>query len=164
MFRTRSSKLIIFKLLSIFLIFSSNISNASNYITRGYYVIDLKNKIEWLRCPVGMVWENDNCKGKAIKLELGQIQDAIKLANEQLGGQWRLPYRKELESLICKSCKKIKIDSNIFPNTPPEPFWTGEKNIWQPRYNWIVNFYNGNSFGRFPHYKPNYARFVRDRN
>ena len=30
--------------------------------------------------------------------------------------------------------------------------------IWQPQFNWIVNFLNGNTFGRYPGYKPNYIR------
>ena len=60
----------------------------------------------------------------------------------------------------------LKINSNleIFPKTPPEPFWTKDKNYWQPKFNWIVNFLNGNTFGRYPGYKPNYIRLVRDRN
>ena len=43
-------------------------------------------------------------------------------------------------------------------------FWSKDKNFWQPRFNWIVNFLNGNTFGRYPDYKPNYIRLVRDRN
>jgi len=39
---------------------------------------------------------------------LDQIDSIISQANEQLGGLWRLPNRKELESLVCKDCKKIK--------------------------------------------------------
>ena len=33
---------------------------ANNFISRGYYVIDLSQKLEWLTCPVGMVWEKKN--------------------------------------------------------------------------------------------------------
>ena len=164
MIRTRSSNFFRIIFLSFLLIFYSFYANSSDYISRGYYVIDLKNKIEWLRCPVGMVWQKNECEGKALKLELIQVKEAIKVANEQLGGPWRLPTRLELESLICRECINVKINTKIFPHTPAEPFWSGEKNIWQPRYNWIVNFFNGNTFGRFPDYKPNYARLVRDRN
>ena len=72
--------------------------------------------------------------------------------------------RKELESLLCGNCEKVKINLKIFPKTPPEPFWTNDKNFWQPKFNWIVNFLNGNTFGRYPGYKPNYIRLIRDRN
>ncbi len=151
-------------LILLFMFFSIPMtSNASKYISRGYFVIDLQNKIEWLTCPIGMNWSNKNCIGKAIKLDFNDVKKALVIANNQLKGKWRLPNRKELESLVCKKCKNIKINLKIFPNTPAEPFWTGEKNIWQPENNWIVNFYNGQSFGRYPNYKPHYSRFVRDR-
>ena len=136
----------------------------SEYIPRGYYVIDLKNKIEWMTCPVGMVWNKNTCDGVAKKFELKFMPEIINIANNQLEGNWRLPTRKELESLICINCEKVKINLKLFPKTPPEPFWTNEKNFWQPKFNWIVNFLNGNTFGRYPGYKPNYIRLVRDRN
>ena len=137
---------------------------ASDYIPRGYFVIDLKNKVEWMTCPVGMVWKGNSCIGEAKKYELKFIPEIIKLANNQLEGIWRLPSREELESLICLKCEKVKINLKVFPKTPPEPFWTKDKNFWQPKFNWIVNFLNGNTFGRYPGYKPNYIRLVRDRN
>ena len=59
--------------------------------------------------------------------------------------------------------KKVKINKEIFPNTPPESFWTSEKNPWQPRFMWTVNFFTGYTFGRFPGFIPNYVRLVRDR-
>ncbi len=150
--------------LIIFLIFS-NFNNvwASNFITRGHYVIDLGQKIEWLTCPVGMVWQNETCKGTPVKLKFDQIKTAIDQANDQLGGNWRLPNRKELEYLVCKSCSNVRIDSKIFPNTPAESFWTNEINGWQPKFMWTVNFFTGHTFGRFPPFIPNYVRLVRDR-
>ena len=117
-----------------------------------------------MTCPVGMVWKGNTCIGEAKKFELKFVPEIIKLANNQLEGSSRLPTRNELESLICLECEKVKINLKIFPKTPPEPFWTKDKNFWQPKFNWIVNFLNGNTFGRYPDYKPNYIRLVRDRN
>ena len=57
----------------------------------------------------------------------------------------------------------MKINTEIFPNTPPESFWTSEKNPWQPQFMWTVNFFTGYTFGRFPGFIPNYVRLVRDR-
>ena len=164
MCRILSSKFI--KLITgiFFLFLSSKFLFASEYIPRGYFVIDLKNKIEWMTCPVGMVWYNNTCNGSAKKYELKFLPEIIEIADKQLEGSWRLPTRKELESLICIKCEKVKINLKIFPKTPPEPFWTNDKNFWQPKFNWIVNFLNGNTFGRYPGYKPNYIRLVRDRN
>ena len=164
MYRILSSKFIKLIIWIFFLFLVPKFVSASDFITRGYFVIDLKNKIEWLTCPVGMVWKGNTCSGKAKKYELKFIPEIIELANNQLEGSWRLPTRNELESLICQKCQKVKINLKIFPKTPPEPFWTKDKNFWQPKFNWIVNFLNGNTFGRYPGYKPNYIRLVRDRN
>ena len=160
-------KISFYKVSALFIIFLINLNIntvwANNFISRGYYVIDLSQKLEWLTCPVGMVWENKTCVGTPVKLKFSEIETAIFQANEQLKGKWRLPNRAELEKIICIKCKKVKINKEIFPNTPPESFWTSEKNPWQPKFLWTVNFYTGHTFGRFPGFIPNYVRLVRDR-
>ena len=160
-------KISFYKVSALFIIFLINLNIntvwANNFISRGYYVIDLSQKLEWLTCPVGMVWENKTCVGTPVKLKFSEIETAIFQANEQLKGKWRLPNRVELEKIICTKCKKVKINKEIFPNTPPESFWTSEKNPWQPKFLWTVNFYTGHTFGRFPGFIPNYVRLVRDR-
>ena len=112
MCRILSSKFI--KLITgiFFLFFIPKFVIGSEYIARGYYVIDLKNKIEWMTCPVGMVWNKNTCDGVAKKFELKFIPEIINIANNQLEGKWRLPTRKELESLICMRCKKVKLNLN----------------------------------------------------
>ena len=70
---------------------------------------------------------------------------------------------KELESIVCFECGKVKINSKFFPYTPYEPFWTGEKNSWYKNFFWSVNFFTGHTFGRFPGNIPNFVRLVRDR-
>ena len=136
---------------------------ANNFIPRGHYVIDLSQKLEWLTCPVGMVWNKKTCVGEPLKLKFDKMDTVISQANSQLEGDWRLPKREELEKIVCKDCKKVKINSKIFPNTPADSFWTSEINSWQPRFMWTVNFFTGYTFGRFPGFIPNYVRLVRDR-
>ena len=94
---------------------------------------------------------------------MDEVAVAIKKANQQLGGEWRLPNREELESLVCIECGKVKINKKIFPQTPYEPFWTGEKNSWSKQFYWSVNFFTGHTFGRFPGSIPNFVRLVRNR-
>ena len=149
----------------IFNIFSANNKVLSNnyLMEKEHLILDFRNSIFWIRCSVGQIWENNTCKGKAIKLTMEQVTQAIKTANEQLGGDWRLPTRKELESIVCFECSKVKIDSKLFPNTPYEPFWTGEKNTWYKNFFWSVNFFTGHTFGRFPGTIPNFVRLVRNR-
>ena len=149
-------------IVSIYLINNKGLSN-NFLIEKNNFVLDLKFNIYWLRCSVGQVWENNTCTGKAIKLTMDQVSQAIEKANQQLGGEWRLPNREELESLVCTECGKTKIDNKLFPETPYEPFWTGEKNSWSKHFYWSVNFFTGHTFGRFPGFIPNYVRLVRDR-
>ena len=154
--------LIIIKLLN----FSTNnlISNDALF-AKGHVIHDLKLNVIWLRCSVGQVWNEKECVGKPLKFKISEVDEVIKQANNQLEGDWRLPNRKELENIVCMTCGKVKINSKFFPNTPYEPFWTGEKNNWSKNkdFYWSVNFFTGHTFGRFPGHTPNFVRLVKDR-
>ena len=39
---------------------------------------------------------------------MDEVAVAIEKANQQLGGEWRLPNREEPESLVCIECGKVK--------------------------------------------------------
>lgn len=146
------------------ILFSTPISaNNAQFIAKGHIVIDLKSGVEWLRCSVGQRWNGTECIGEIVRLNQEMSVQAIEIANEQLGGNWRLPTRKELENLVCHKCNKPKIDKLFFPNTPTEPFWTGEQNEHSPRFVWSVNFFTGHTYGRFAPFQEIAVRLVRDR-
>ena len=138
-------------------------SFSRQFIDKEHLVIDLLNGVEWMKCSAGQQWNGESCFGKAIRLNRNQIKTAIKQANNQLGGSWRLPSKKELEGIICNTCEYVKIDPKFFPETPAEPFWTSEKNFWSNNRYWSVNFFTGYSFSRFTEDKPLATRFVRNR-
>ena len=139
-------------------------SHARQFIEKDHIVIDLLSGVEWLRCSTGQTWDGTNCYGEIVRLDYEEIKEAIKLANEQLGGNWRLPTRKELEGIVCKECEKgHKINQEVFPSTPAEPYWTSDKNYWSEERYWTVNFFTGFSFSRFTGTKPLASRFVKDR-
>ena len=135
----------------------------AQFIAKEYIIIDLKSGVEWLRCSVGQRWNGTECIGEIVKLSQQMTAQAIEIANEQLGGNWRLPTRKELEKLVCHECSIPKIDESFFPNTPAEPFWTGEQNEHSPRFFWSVNFFTGHTYGRFAPFQEIAVRLVRDR-
>ena len=159
------------KLILIIAFIISNISispqlalgQSSQFYTKEHFVIDLYTSTEWMRCSVGQRWNGETCTGKIINLNHNQMEEVLKLASEQLGSGWRLPSRKELESLVCRDCKIPKINSEIFPNTDPVPYWTGERNKFAKRHFWSVNFYTGNTYGRFYPYQSLAVRLVRNR-
>jgi hypothetical protein len=142
---------------------TAKIVKSGNFMARDHLVIDLQNNVEWMRCSVGQVWEGGDCKGKALKLSQDDAARAISIANEQLGPGWRLPTRTELEGLVCDDCSPVKIESDTFPNTYGEPYWTGEVNSFASRHIWSVNFMTGFTYGRFFPYQEILVRLVRDR-
>ena len=157
----------ILRSISVLLILIINCSNLlagdTRFVTKEHIVVDLENQIEWLRCSVGQRWNGNECSGNIINLSLDMVPKALEIANEQLGGEWRLPSKAELKSLICKECTSPKIDKKIFPNTDNAPYWTGEKSIFNSKFYVSVNFHTGFSFNRFSPIKELAVRLVRDR-
>ena len=138
-------------------------SQSNQFYLKDHLVIDLFTSTEWMRCSVGQRWNGKTCIGKIISLNHEQMDEVLKIASEQLGLGWRLPTRRELESLVCRKCNIPKIDSKVFPNTDPVPYWTGERNKYAKKHFWSVNFYTGNTYGRFYPYQFLAVRLVRDR-
>ena len=70
-------QIIFFTILFIFFSFGSSIS--SNFMDKGFYVIDLKNRIEWLKCTTGQQWsdEKQDCLGEPVKLDFEEITLAL---------------------------------------------------------------------------------------
>ena len=151
--------------LSLILIFSVNILNdkEKRFIEKEHIIIDLERKIDWLRCSVGQRWDGSTCSGEVVNLSLDMVPKAIDLANEQLGGKWRLPSKSELKSIICKVCPSPKINKDIFPNTDNAPYWTGDQSSFNRKFFVSVNFHTGFSFNRFPPIKELAVRLVKDR-
>ena len=135
----------------------------SRFIVKEHIVVDLERKIEWLRCTVGQQWNGNECVGNIVNLSLDMIPTALDIANEQLGGKWRLPSKAELTSIVCKECSSPKINGEIFPNTDNAPYWTGDQSIFNSKFYVSVNFHTGFSFNRFSPIKELAVRLVRDR-
>ena len=145
------------------LISSHSYASDSRFMTKDHIIIDLERQIEWLRCSVGQRWDGSKCSGNIVNLSLDIVPEAIKLANEQLGGKWRLPSKTELISIVCKECPSPKINKEIFPNTDNAPYWTGDQSIYNSKFYVSVNFHTGFSFNRFSPIKELAVRLVKDR-
>ena len=113
---------------------------------------------------MGQQWNGDTCIGDALLMNHKTIAQAIIIADEQLGPAWRLPNLEELTGLVCKKCENgKKFYKDIFPNTDPRAYWTGEKNFMSKGSYWTVNFFTGHKFGRFYPEQEMAVRLVRDR-
>ena len=155
------------RFIAVLLILTIKCSNLfagdSRFVTKEHIVVDLERQIEWLRCSVGQRWNGSECSGNIVNLSLDMVPKALEIANEQLGGGWRLPSKAELKSIVCKECPSPKIDKEIFPNTDNAPYWTGDQSIFNSKFYVSVNFHTGFSFNRFSPIKELAVRLVRDR-
>ena len=142
----------------------------SSHATAQFYaenstVIDFDSKLIWYRCSLGQTFNIDTrkCDGAAVKLNHDEIKIALQQANDQMGGEWRLPSRKELEGLVCTECKPPKINVKYFPGTENEPYWTGQRNWISPKNYWSINFMTGDTYGRFFPYQKLFVMIVKDK-
>ena len=142
---------------------SHSLAGDNRFVLKEHIVVDLEQQIDWLRCSVGQRWDGVKCSGNIVNLSLDIVPEAIDIANKQLGGQWRLPSKSELTSIVCKECPSPKINKEIFPNTDNAPYWTGDKSIYNSKFYVSVNFHTGFSFNRFSPIKELAVRLVRDR-
>ena len=151
--------------LCLIFIFAGSTIHASDsrFILKEHIVVDMEKKIDWLRCSVGQRWDGNECVGKIVNLSLDMVPEALVIANEQLGGKWRLPSKSELKSIVCKECSSPKINEDIFPNTDNAPYWTGDQSIFNSKFYVSINFHTGFSFNRFSPIKELAVRLVRDR-
>ena len=65
-------------------------------------VLEAKEILTEAKSFIWQVWNNDTetCSGETVRLSQDEISIAVQQAKQQLGGQWRLPTKDELESLI----------------------------------------------------------------
>ncbi|MBT6896567.1 MAG: DUF1566 domain-containing protein, partial [Rhodobacteraceae bacterium] len=71
---------------------------------------DYFNKLEWMRCSIGQVWQDETCQGEIKMLTVAQAEQISAVMRENWGGGWRLPTVKELKGLIQKNVEAPKID------------------------------------------------------
>jgi len=110
---------------------------------------DLKTKLIWMRCIEGQDWTGSVCKARdpnAVNPGPGlSYADAQAMAKRMSTGakQWRLPTKRELETLRASSCYNPSLNLEVFPTAPAWSsdgfFWTStpEKTLHQGM--WLVS-------------------------
>lgn len=112
----------------------------------------------WAEAPVGRFTVNADGTVKDNKTQLvwqrevpvgGYTWDDAKshCTGLSLGGQpgWRLPTKRELESIVDDSRYSPAIDVSAFPNTPGEWFWSSSPHAYYSNVAWNVGFHDGSS-------------------
>jgi hypothetical protein len=128
------------------------------------FVVDTLTGLAWARCVVGQTWNEDTetCSGEPLKLTW---QEALENANTfQLSNHtdWRLPNLKELVSIVERQCVEPAKNTDIFPNSPDDRFWTSTPDTSADGRGmaWAVGFYNGRIDSKEKYYDF-YVRMVR---
>jgi hypothetical protein len=73
---------------------------------------------------------------------------------------WRLPSKRELQTLTRLDVNSPVIDSAYFPNTIATGFWSASSYVTLPSMAWVVNFTSGNGNG-VNKFINSYVRLVR---
>ena len=111
--------------------------------TDGSEVADQKTGLIWRRCPEGMVYSGETCRGTArTYTHEAALRQAAAQASST-GIAWRLPNVKELSSIADKSFSHLAIDSAAFPATPSGLFWSASPNAVYSNYAGGVDFGDG---------------------
>jgi len=90
----------------------------------------------------GLIWQR-NLESRSFTWEEAK-QSCACLAIDGVAG-WRLPSRIELVSIADFTTSGPSIDSNAFPSTPSESFWTSSVLSSNPMLGYLVSFQNGHA-------------------
>ncbi len=84
-----------------------------------------------------IAWSSTLLDGKDVTLK--QAEEAV----AALGEGWRLPTIKELFSLVDHTKTGPAIDTEKFPDTKSDWYWSSTPTTWNSSARWVVGFHNG---------------------
>ena len=86
----------------------------------------------------GLVWSQNTVASDVT------FEDAVK-AVKALGEGWRLPTVDELQTIVDRTKYSPAIDTEAFPDTESNWYWTSTPSAWRPESaRWVVYFNLGN--------------------
>jgi len=109
-------------------------------------VTDKATELVWQKCQMGLT--GANCEtGTTNTYTWNNALNEAQLNTTAGFNDWRLPNISELESLVEQRCNNPSINTNFFPNTSSDYFWTSSPTANLPNYSWHVTFQYGHSSG-----------------
>lgn len=114
----------------------------------------LRSGLMWMRCSLGQRWRKGECVGESTPYDWKAANEAVAAFNRGEGakyGNWRLPVKEELESLIEQRCRYPAINTSLFPNTAASPYWSSTPYETYTNLAWYVDFTQGESRHYFTH-------------
>ena len=126
-------------------------------------VIDTTAALMWMRCPLGYTIENNRCINSSATANFTWEQALIAASNTSYAGfdNWRLPNRKELDTLVDRNCFEPAQNVLLFPVTTTQNFWTNSAYPFNSQSAWGIEFDLG-SHKSLPKSGEYAARLVRE--
>ena len=104
----------------------------------------------WYRCAAGQSFRGKKCIGEPVRVTRAQADGYIREFSEKSGQRWRLPKRKEFESILEENCDNPALNPNVFPNVEVNNYWLQEDSWHGSRFACSVYILQGSSFCRQP--------------
>lgn len=108
-------------------------------------VLHVTTNLMWMRCAIGQTWDGETCTGEAEPYTWKQALDLSVGYEFNNSNNWRLPNIKELSSITERSCTRPSIDTDLFPETTPDDFWSSTPSMVDPERAWVVAFFNSSN-------------------
>jgi hypothetical protein len=126
----------------------------------GAEVKDTSTGLTWQRCSEGQQLSNDRCTGKAIEYN---YKGALTHAKSRISREaaWRVPSIDELGTLVVKSGRPTAIDTNVFPDTVANRYWSSSPHDTDATQAMVVLFKDGHVF-KYHRNNKAHVRLVRD--
>ena len=94
-------------------------------------VADHQLKLRWTQATV------------AKNVDVDEAEEVLKGLGEKFGGTWRFASVQEMFSLVDHTHDEPAINTDIFPDTESDWYWTGTPTAWNKPAVWVVHFYLG---------------------
>jgi hypothetical protein len=110
----------------------------TRYEVKGGEVYDKETNLTWQRCSVGQEWkEGAGC--------VGEIRELSRAEARKVPGNWRLPTKEELDSLLSDACLR-SVNAEVFPGVQLQhsTYWSSSETA--PGLTWTVNLTSGAEF------------------
>ena len=90
-------------------------------------VTDKQTMLMWMRCSAGQTWSKEACDGAPKGYSVDEARQLAKRVNDEgeyFFNDWRMPSVRELATIAEPKCSAPRIDLAVFPDTPPDFFWS----------------------------------------
>lgn len=122
-------------------------TQADRFVTQGdATVVDTATGLMWKRCAQGFDWNGSTCaQSSEIPASYSWEEALVNHAEHSFAqhGDWRLPNKTELASIVDYSCFDPAINTTVFPGTPVNGFWSNTPNAFNISFAWAINFSQG---------------------